>query len=73
MGIYLSSKDSQKRLDNSKQSATTRWIWNYYKETIQKTAEATGDWIGIKTANKITSVPGTSVLQHWWNRNYMIW
>ena len=43
------------------------------KKTIQKTAEATGDWIGIKTANKITSVPGTSVLQHWWNRKYMIW
>ena len=43
------------------------------KKAIQKTAEATGDWIGIKTANKITSVPGTSALQHWWNRKYMIW
>ena len=51
----LSNKYSQKRLDKAKKS-TTDAIITASKRAIQKTAEATGDLIGNKSADKITSV-----------------
>ena len=55
MGKSLSNKYSQKRLDKAKKS-TTDAIITASKRAIQKTAEATGDLIGNKSADKITSV-----------------
>ena len=55
MGKNLSNKYSQKLLDTSKKS-TTDAIKTTSKRAIQKTAEATGDLIGNKIADKITSV-----------------
>ena len=55
MGKSLSSKYGQKRLDSAKKS-TTDAIKTTSKKAIQKTAEATGDLIGNKIADKITSV-----------------
>ena len=55
MGKSLSNKYSQKLLDSAKKS-TTDAIKTVSKRVIQKTAEATGDLIGNKTADKITSV-----------------
>ena len=55
MGKSLSNKYGQKLLDSAKKS-TTDAIKTASKRTIQKTAEATGDLIGNKTADKITSV-----------------
>ena len=55
MGIGLSNKYGQKLLDSAKKS-TTDAIKTASKRAIQKTAEATGDLIGNKTADKITSV-----------------
>ena len=52
---HLSNKYGQKRLDSAKKS-TTDAIKTASKRAIQKTAEATGDLIGNKTADKITSV-----------------
>ena len=51
----LSNKYSQKRLDNAKKS-TTDAVKTVSKQAIQKTAEATGDLIGNKIADKITIV-----------------
>ena len=51
----LSNKYSQKRLDSAKKS-TTDAIKTTSKGAIQKIAEATGDLIGNKTADRITSV-----------------
>ena len=51
----LSNKYSQKRLDTAKNS-TTDAIKTASKRVIQKTAEATGDLIGNKIADKITNV-----------------
>ena len=51
----LSNKYSQKRLDSAKKS-TTDAIKTSSKRGIQKTAKATGDLIGNKIADKITSV-----------------
>ena len=51
----LSNKYSQKLLDTAKKS-TTDAIKTASKRGIQKTAEATGDLIGNKTADKKTSV-----------------
>ena len=51
----LSSKYSQKLLDSAKKS-TTDAIKTASKRAIQKTAEATGDLISNKIADKITSV-----------------
>ena len=45
----------KKLLDTAKKSATDA-IKTASKRTIQKTAEATGDLIGNKTADKITSI-----------------
>ena len=49
----LSSKYSQIIIDHAKLSATDA-IKTASKRAIQKTAEATGDLIGIKMADKIT-------------------
>ena len=54
MGKSLSSKSGQK-LDSFKKSKTDA-IKTASKIAIQKTAEATGDLIGNKIADKITSV-----------------
>ena len=55
MGKSLSNKYGQKLLDSAKKSATGT-IKTASKRPIQKTAEATGDLIGNKIADKITSV-----------------
>ena len=55
MGKILSNKYSQKPLDSAKKS-TTDTIKAASKRAIQKTAEATGDLICNKIADKITSV-----------------
>ena len=55
MGTHLSNKYSQKLLDTAKKS-TTDAIETDSIRVIQKTAEATGDLIGNKIADKITSV-----------------
>ena len=54
MGKSLSNKYSQNLLDSSKKS-TTDAIKTAWKKPIQKTAEATGDLIGNKIADKTTS------------------
>ena len=54
-GKNLSNKYGQKPLDNAKKS-TTDAIKTASKRTIQKTAEATGNLIGNKKSDKITSV-----------------
>ena len=51
----LSSEYGQKLLDSAKKS-TTDAIKTAPKRAIQKTAEAAGDLIGNKIADKITSV-----------------
>ena len=55
MGKNLSNKYRQKLLDSAKTS-TTEAIKTGSKRAIQKTAEATGDLIGNKIADKITSI-----------------
>ena len=55
MGKSLSNKYGQKLLDSAKKS-TTDAIKTASKRAIQKAAEATGDLIGNKIADKITSV-----------------
>ena len=55
MGQSLSDKYGQKLLDSGKKS-TMDAIKTVSKRAIQKTAEATGDLIGNKIADKITSV-----------------
>ena len=55
MGKILSNKYGQKLLDSAKKS-TTETIKTASKKVIQKTAEANGDLIGNKIADKITSV-----------------
>ena len=55
MGKSLSNKYDQKLFDCAKKS-TTGAIKTASKRTIQKTAEATGDLIGKKIADKIVSV-----------------
>ena len=51
----LSNKCGQKLLDSAEKS-TTDTIKTASKRSIQKTAEATGDLIGNKISDKITSV-----------------
>ena len=51
----LSNKYGQKLLDSAKKS-TADAIKTASKRAIQKTAEASGDLIGNKTADKITSI-----------------
>ena len=55
MGTHLSNKYSQKRLDTAKKS-TMDAIKTISKRAIQKTAEAAGDLIGNKIADKVTNV-----------------
>ena len=55
MGKSLSNKYGQNLIDRA-QKSTTDVIKTASKRAIQKTAEATGDLIGNKTADKITSV-----------------
>ena len=55
MGKNVSSKYDQKRLDTAKKS-TMDAIKTVSKRAIQKTTETTGDLIGSKTADDITSV-----------------
>ena len=55
MGKMLSNKYGQKLFDSAKTS-TTDAIKTASNRAIQKTAEATGDLIGNKIADKITSV-----------------
>ena len=55
MGKSVSNKYGQKLLDSAKKP-TTDAIKIVLKRAIQKTVEATGDLIGNKTADKITSV-----------------
>ena len=55
MGKNLRNKYGQKLLDNARKS-TTDAIKIASKRAIQKTAEATGDLIGNRTADKTTSV-----------------
>ena len=55
MDKNLSSKYGQKRLDCAKKSATDA-LKTASKKVIQKTAEARGDLISQKIADKITSV-----------------
>ena len=50
----MSNKYSQKLVDTAKKSATDA-IKAVSKRAIQKTAEATGDLVGNKIADKITS------------------
>ena len=57
----LSGKYSQKLLDHAKQSATDP-LKTASKRVIQKTAEATGDLIGTKRADKVSKF--SSVLPH---------
>ena len=51
----LSNKYSQKIIDTAKKSATDT-IKTASQQAIQKTAEATGDLVGNKMADKITSI-----------------
>ena len=55
MGTHLSNKYGQKRLNSAKKS-TTDAIKIASKRAIQNTAEATGDLLGNKIADKIMSV-----------------
>ena len=55
MGKNLSNKYGIKLFDSAKKS-TAYAIKTASKRAIQKTAEATGDLIGNKIADKITSV-----------------
>ena len=55
IGKSLSNKYDQKLINSAKRS-TTDAIKIASKKVIQKTAEATGDLIGNKIADKITSV-----------------
>ena len=55
IGKTLSSKYGQELLDSAKKS-TTDALKTASKRAIQKTTEATGDLIGNKIADKITSV-----------------
>ena len=55
MGKNLSNKYGQKLIDSAKKS-TTDALKTASKRTIQKTAKATGDLIGNKIADTITSV-----------------
>ena len=62
MGKSLSNKYGQKLLDSAKKS-TTDAIKTASKRAIQKTAEGTGDLIGNKISDKITTVSKKSTKQ----------
>ena len=56
VGRNLSNKCGQKIVDTAKKSAADA-LKITGKKAIQKTAEATGDLVGNKTADRITSIP----------------
>ena len=60
IGKNSSNKYSQKIIDTTKKSATNA-IKTLSQQAIQKTAEATGDLIGNKIADKITSISKQSI------------
>ena len=60
IGKIRSSKYSQKLFDSTKKSVTVA-IKTASKRAIQKTAEANGDLIGNKIADKITSTSKKSL------------
>ena len=60
MGKNLSNKYAQKLIDSAKKS-TTDAIKTASKRVIQKTAEATGDLIGNKIADKIRNASKKSL------------
>ena len=53
--VITNNKHGQKLVDTSKKSATDAFK-TASKRAIQKTAEATGDLVGNKIADKITSI-----------------
>ena len=55
MGTHLTNKYGQKLIDTA-QKSTADTIKTASKRAIEKTAEATADLIGNKTADKITSI-----------------
>ena len=55
IGKNLSNKYSQENIDTAKKFATDA-IKTASQQAIQKTAEATGDLVGKKIADKITSI-----------------
>ena len=63
MGKSLSTKYGEKPLDSAKKS-TTDAIKIASKRAIKKTAEGTGDLIGNKIADKITSVSKKNLLKN---------
>ena len=63
MGKNVSNNNSQKLLDNAKKSAMDEITAS--KRAIGKKAEATGDLIGNKIANKITSVSKKNTFRRW--------
>ena len=64
MGKRLSNKYGQKLHDSAKKS-TTDAIKAASKIAIQKTAEAAGDMIGNKIADKITSVQRKNLIKNY--------
>ena len=68
MGESLSDKYGQKLLHSAKKS-TTDEIKTASKRAIQKPAEATGDLIGNKIADKITSVSKKKSMKELPNNN----
>ena len=68
MGKSLSNKYGQKLLHNAK-NFTTDAIKTASKRAIQKTAEVTGDLIGNKNADKITSVSKKKSVKELQNNN----
>ena len=62
MSFAKNIKYGQKRLDSTKKS-TTDAIKTASKRAIQKTAEASGDLIGNKIADKMSSVLNKSTKQ----------
>ena len=63
IGKNLSNKYSQKIIDTTKKYATDA-IKTASERAIQKTAEATGDLIGTKIADKITNVSKKSTTKN---------
>ena len=71
IGKNLSNKYGQKLFDTAKTS-TSDAIKIASKRVVQKSAEATGDLIGNKIADKITSISKKPVkeLNKWWRCGY---
>ena len=65
----MSNKYSQKLVDTHKKSATDV-IKTASKRAIQKTAEATGDFVGNKIADKITAKSSPNLVTSALKKNY---